>query len=61
MQMDNAELRMTTFANHVWDCRGKCLPLDWHTFKMHVWRISKEDKYAALDLALKMAAKKTIK
>lgn len=51
----DAELRMTAYANHVYECKGICQPLDWHTFKIYVWRIAKGDKNDALDMALRVA------
>lgn len=53
--MIDSELRMATYNEHVYDCLGICEPIDWHTFKIHVWRITGGDWCDALILAAKLA------
>ena len=55
-QMEKAELRMSVYKEHVLDCQGCCEPIDWHTFKIHVWRVAKGDWADAFLLAGKLAS-----
>jgi hypothetical protein len=55
--MTDAEMRMATYKDHVLDCVGICDPIDWHTFKIHVWRETGGDWCDALIMAAKLADK----
>ena len=53
--MSDPELRMSVYKEHVLDCAGCCEPIDWHTFKIHVWRVANGDWADAFLLAGRMA------
>lgn len=57
--MSDAKLRMSVYKEHVLDCAGSCEPIDWHTFKIHVWRVAKGDWAEAFLLAAKLAGGET--
>ena len=44
---------------HKLDCAGCCEPLNWHTFKIHVWRIAEGDWADAFLLAGRIASGET--
>jgi hypothetical protein len=59
MTDNNAKLRMSVYEEHKLDCAGCCEPLDWHTFKIHVWRIAEGDWADAFLLAGRIASGET--
>ena len=56
---DPAKLRMSVYEEHKLDWVGCCEPLDWHTFKIHVWRIAEGDWAEAFLLAGRIASGET--
>jgi hypothetical protein len=55
MTKDKAKFRMSVYEEHKLDCAGSCEPLDWHTFKIHVWRIAEGNWADAFLLAGRIA------